>query len=131
MQLSLSVVVWCAVGGRQSLLGAMLGAIIVAGTQGALSESEAFLDTWTLIMGALFVLVVLLLPNGLASLPDLIRYQWAKASVKRNQAAAKPKAQAPTTAAETVVRRRLVRRIVAPRHGPGSVFTATVAVPDP
>ena len=44
-------------------------------------------------MGALFVLVVLLLPNGLASLPDLIRYQWAKASVKRNQAAEKSKAQ--------------------------------------
>ena len=38
VQLSLSIVVWCAVGGRQSLLGAMLGAIIVAGTQGALSS---------------------------------------------------------------------------------------------
>jgi urea transport system permease protein len=71
VQLSLSVVVWCAVGGRQSLVGAMLGAILVAGTQGALSESEAFLDTWTLVMGALFVLVVLFLPNGLASLSDL------------------------------------------------------------
>lgn len=94
VQLSLSIVVWCAVGGRQSLLGAMLGAIIVAGTQGALSESEAFLETWTLIMGALFVLVVLLLPNGLASLPDLIRYQWAKATLKRSEPAAKPRAGA-------------------------------------
>jgi urea transport system permease protein len=93
VQLSLSIVVWCAVGGRQSLLGAMLGAIIVAGTQGALSESEAFLETWTLIMGALFVIVVLLLPNGLASLPDLIRYHWAKATVKRSDPAAKAGAQ--------------------------------------
>jgi urea transport system permease protein len=81
--LSLSVVIWCAVGGRQSLLGAMLGALLVAGTQGALSESETFLETWTLIMGGLFVLVVLFLPNGLASLADIARYQWAKRSRKR------------------------------------------------
>ena len=64
--LSLSVVIWCAVGGRQSLLGAMLGAIIVAGMQGALSESKIFLETWTLIMGLLFVLVVLFMPKGIA-----------------------------------------------------------------
>lgn len=64
--LSLSVVIWCAVGGRQSLLGSVLGAILIAGMQGALSESETFLDTWTLVMGLVFVLVVLFLPQGLA-----------------------------------------------------------------
>lgn len=68
VQLSLSVVVWCAVGGRQSLVGAFLGAVLVAGMQGALSESAAFLETWTLVMGGLFVLVVLFLPTGLAGL---------------------------------------------------------------
>jgi len=75
VQLSLSIVVWCAVGGRQSLLGAMLGAILVAGVQGALSESETFLESWTLIMGGLFVLIVLFLPNGLASLVDIGRFR--------------------------------------------------------
>lgn len=69
--LSLSIVIWCAVGGRQSLLGAMIGAVLVAGMQGALSESETFLETWTLVMGAMFVLVVLFLPNGLAGLFDI------------------------------------------------------------
>lgn len=64
--LSLSVVIWVAVGGRQSLLGAVIGALLVTGVQGALSESEAFLDSWTLIMGVLFVLVVLVLPKGIA-----------------------------------------------------------------
>lgn len=64
--LSLSVVIWCAVGGRQSLLGSVIGAILIAGMQGALSESETFLDTWTLVMGLVFVLVVLFLPQGLA-----------------------------------------------------------------
>lgn len=68
VQLSLSVVVWCAVGGRQSLVGSFLGAVLVAGMQGALSESAAFLETWTLVMGILFVLVVLFLPKGLAGL---------------------------------------------------------------
>jgi len=75
--LSLSIVIWCAVGGRQSLLGAALGAMLVAGVQGALSESETFLDTWTLIMGSLFVIIVLFLPNGLAGLVGTIRSKFA------------------------------------------------------
>lgn len=78
VQLSLSIAIWCAVGGRQSLVGALLGAIVVAGMQGALSESEIFLDTWTLVMGALFVLVVLFLPNGIASIFD--RFTQRKAA---------------------------------------------------
>ena len=66
VHLSLSIVIWCAVGGRQSLIGAMLGAIIVVGIQGSLSESETFLETWTLVMGFIFVMVVLFLPKGIA-----------------------------------------------------------------
>ncbi len=76
--LSLNIVIWVAVGGRQSLLGAMLGAIIVTGVQGALSESEAFLETWTLIMGGLFVLVVLFLPKGLAGAVELLRARFGR-----------------------------------------------------
>ena len=70
VQLSLGIVIWCAVGGRQSLLGAMLGAIIVTGMQGALSESAIFLESWTLIMGFLFVVIVLFMPKGLAGLAE-------------------------------------------------------------
>lgn len=70
--LSLSVVIWVAVGGRQSLLGAMLGALIVTGVQGALSESRLFLESWTLVMGGLFVLVVLFLPKGLAGAAEMV-----------------------------------------------------------
>lgn len=71
--ISLSIVIWCAVGGRASLLGAALGAIVVTGVQGSLSETQAFLDTWSLIMGALFIIVVLFLPNGLVSLVDVMK----------------------------------------------------------
>lgn len=81
--LSLGVVIWVAVGGRQSLLGAMLGAIIVTGMQGALSESETFLETWTLVMGFLFVIIVLFLPKGLAGAAEAIsdRFFSKKATV--------------------------------------------------
>jgi urea transport system permease protein len=79
--LSLSVVIWCAVGGRQSLLGAMLGAILVTGMQGALSESEIFLETWTLLMGVVFVAVVLFLPKGLAGLAESV-LEWVVARVR-------------------------------------------------
>ena len=72
VQLSLSVVIWCAVGGRQSLVGAFIGAVVVTGMQGALSESEMFLDPWPAVMGILFVLVVLFLPKGLAGLVETV-----------------------------------------------------------
>ncbi|MCB1754261.1 MAG: urea ABC transporter permease subunit UrtC [Gammaproteobacteria bacterium] len=77
VSLSLSMVIWCAVGGRASLLAATIGAIAVNAAQGSLSES--FLDTWQLILGALFILVVLFLPNGLISIFDEIRGRRVKA----------------------------------------------------
>jgi len=76
--LSLSVVIWVAVGGRQSLLGAMLGALVVTGVQGALSESEAFLDSWTLVMGLLFVVVVLFLPKGIAGAFETVAARFGR-----------------------------------------------------
>jgi len=66
--LSLSVVIWCAVGGRQSIFGSFVGALIITAGQGSLSESETFLHTWTLIMGLVFILSVLFLPKGLAGM---------------------------------------------------------------
>lgn len=98
--LSLSIVIWCAVGGRQSLVGALIGAILIAGMQGALSESEAFLDSWTLVMGVTFVLVVLFLPNGLAGLVTLIRNRMAQSS-RRNEGATLRPALAEVSASKT------------------------------
>lgn len=66
--ISLSIVIWCAVGGRQSLMGSFLGAIIITAGQGFLSETPTFLHTWTLVMGLVFILSVLFLPKGLAGL---------------------------------------------------------------
>ena len=48
-------------------------ALLVTGVQGSLSESEAFLSTWTLVMGGLFVLIVLFMPRGLAGIVSGLR----------------------------------------------------------
>ncbi len=88
--LSLGIVIRCAVGGRQSLLGAMLGAIIVTGMQGALSESKIFLESWTLIMGFLFVVIVLFMPKGLAGVAGALMKRFSSSPPEN---AAKGKSQ--------------------------------------
>jgi urea transport system permease protein len=72
VKISLAVVIWCAVGGRQSFVGCFWGAVLINGIQGSLSETEVFLETWTLLMGLLFILVVLFLPRGLAGLSEML-----------------------------------------------------------
>ncbi|RYG90021.1 urea ABC transporter permease subunit UrtC [Loktanella sp. IMCC34160] len=60
---SLAIVIWCAVGGRESVIAAAFGAIIVNILEGRLSD--VFVEGWNLILGAGFVLVVLFMPRGL------------------------------------------------------------------
>lgn len=63
---SIEMVIFCAVGGRLSIIGAVYGALIVNWAKTALSES--FPELWLLAMGALFIGVVMAFPNGLAGL---------------------------------------------------------------
>jgi urea transport system permease protein len=65
---SISMVVWAAVGGRSSLIGAAIGAILINTIEATASESEIFQEAWKLIIGVIFVLVVLYMPRGLAGL---------------------------------------------------------------
>lgn len=67
---SISMVVWAAVGGRMSLLGAIAGAFLVNGIQSYLGDELQ--QYWMLILGGLFIGVVLFLPSGLAGLVELI-----------------------------------------------------------
>lgn len=60
---SLAIVIWCAVGGRNSLVAAALGGIIVNILEGRLSD--IFVEGWMLFLGVLFIFVVLFMPNGL------------------------------------------------------------------
>lgn len=63
---SIEMVIYCAVGGRLSILGAVYGALIVNYAKTTLSES--FPEFWLFGLGALFIGVVLVFPNGLAGL---------------------------------------------------------------
>ena len=60
---SIEMVIWVAVGGRGTLLGAILGALLVNWSKSSLSTS--FPDIWQYFLGALFIGAVLLFPTGL------------------------------------------------------------------
>ncbi len=84
---SIEMVIFCAVGGRMSIIGAVYGTLIVNWARTTFSES--FPELWLFAMGALFIAVVMVLPNGLAGLyknyvePRLVllggklKQQWA------------------------------------------------------
>jgi len=71
---SIEMVIFTAVGGRLSLIGAVYGALLV--NFGKSYFSESFADLWLYLMGALFIGVVLFLPNGLAGLFREPRQAW-------------------------------------------------------
>ncbi|MYM57566.1 ATP-binding cassette domain-containing protein [Rhodobacteraceae bacterium GS-10] len=60
------LVVWTALGGRGTVLGPVLGTIGIDYLSANLSGELPFL--WQLIIGALFVVMIIFLPNGLAAL---------------------------------------------------------------
>lgn len=61
---SIEMVIFAAVGGRMSLVGAVYGALLV--NYGKTYFSESFPDLWLFMMAALFLGVVLAFPDGLA-----------------------------------------------------------------
>jgi len=63
---SIEMVIFCAVGGRHSLVGAVFGTLLVNWAKTAFSES--FPELWLFAMGGLFIAVVLAFPRGLAGL---------------------------------------------------------------
>ena len=89
---SITMVVWAAVGGRASLLGACIGAILINIIAATVSETQSFMEAWKAIIGVLFVLVVLYLPRGLAGLAsdigERIEARLAVRSGKTGQTAA-------------------------------------------
>ena len=61
---SIEAVIWVAVGGRGTLIGAALGAIVVNYAK-TVFTSGVLAPYWLFMLGALFVLVTLLLPKGI------------------------------------------------------------------
>jgi urea transport system permease protein len=63
---SIEMVIFCAVGGRQSIVGAVAGTLLVNWAKTVFSE--AFPELWLFAMGGLFIAVVVAFPRGIAGL---------------------------------------------------------------
>jgi urea transport system permease protein len=61
---STQVVVWVAIGGRESLLGALLGAVAVAALSNYLTAITP--EYWQLVLGVIFVIVIVAFKGGVA-----------------------------------------------------------------
>jgi urea transport system permease protein len=78
---SIEMVIFAAVGGKRSLLGAVYGALLV--NTGKSLFSETFPQLWLYAMGGLFILVVMLMPNGLAGLWADYAKPWLRGAKNR------------------------------------------------
>jgi urea transport system permease protein len=68
---SIEIAVWVSVGGRGTLVGAIIGAILVNLAKTWLTGAAP--ETWLFVLGALFVLVTLVFPQGLVGLVRRLR----------------------------------------------------------
>ena len=68
---SIELVIWVAIGGRATLYGAVIGAILV--NYGKTYFTGVLPEAWLFALGGLFVLVTLFLPKGIAGLFALLR----------------------------------------------------------
>ncbi|HVR84569.1 MAG TPA: urea ABC transporter permease subunit UrtC [Planctomycetota bacterium] len=73
---SIEIAIWVAVGGRGTLVGAILGSLVVNGLKSWLTNK--YPGSWLYVLGSVFVGVVMLLPDGLISLPRRLMSLWAK-----------------------------------------------------
>jgi urea transport system permease protein len=89
---SIEMAIWVAVGGRGSLVGALVGAWLVNGGKSWLTA--AFPSAWLYALGALFVIVTLFMPKGIVGLAAQLRAMWKQ----RVSMASASKPAAPTSA---------------------------------
>jgi len=79
---SIEMVIFAAVGGRMSLVGAVYGTLLV--NAGKTLFSESFPDLWLFLMAALFIGVTMAFPMGLAGLWDeKIKPWWQRRRIER------------------------------------------------
>jgi urea transport system permease protein len=68
---SIEAVIWVAIGGRGTLFGPILGALVVNSAKSVFTAVAP--DIWLFFLGGLFVVVTLLLPQGLVGLGRMFR----------------------------------------------------------
>ncbi|MCZ2721366.1 urea ABC transporter permease subunit UrtC [Marinomonas sp. 15G1-11] len=85
---SIEIVIWVAVGGRGTLIGAIIGALLVnyAKTRFTAIMPEA----WLFALGAMFVLVTLYLPKGLMGLYDQLKTKYGTSNTESSKSNTTP-----------------------------------------
>jgi urea transport system permease protein len=97
---SIEMVIYAAVGGRMSLVGAVYGTLLV--NAGKTFFSESFPDLWLFLMAGLFIGVTMAFPMGLAGLWEShIAPWWQRRGAGRSAATAQPVAQPSAQLAQT------------------------------
>jgi urea transport system permease protein len=83
---SIEMIIWVAVGGRGTLVGAIIGALLVNFGKSILSEQ--FPAFWLFFQGAMFLIVVVAVPDGLVG---WFRRTWQELEQKgKNRSATYP-----------------------------------------
>jgi urea transport system ATP-binding protein len=85
---SIEAVIWVAIGGRGTLSGAILGAVLV--NLGKTYFTSALPSLWLYALGAIFIFVTLLLPRGIVGL-----FAWRGRATCRSHRRAGPAREAP------------------------------------
>ncbi len=78
---SLEAVVWCAVGGRGTLIGPVIGAFTVNAMKSW--ATRAYPDLWLIFLGTMFILVTVFMPRGIVGLPAQLRAIYQKRFAKK------------------------------------------------
>ena len=79
---SIEMVIYTAVGGRMSVVGAVFGTLLVNFAKTFFSEQ--YPDLWLFLMGGTFIGVVLLFPDGLAGLYERYGKPWILRTMRRS-----------------------------------------------
>ncbi|HJY47909.1 MAG TPA: urea ABC transporter permease subunit UrtC, partial [Stellaceae bacterium] len=82
---SIEIAIWVSVGGRGTLSGAIVGALLVNAAKTWLTGAAP--ETWLFVLGAMFVATTLVFPRGIVGL--LRQARWTR-----------PRAPAPVAAGE-------------------------------
>jgi len=73
---SIEAVIWVAVGGRGTLVGPIIGAVLVNFSKTVFTS--AFPELWLFALGGLFILVTLFLPRGIVGLWPIRIARWRR-----------------------------------------------------
>jgi len=96
--LSADLVIWAAVGGRGSLLGPVIGTLVVGSLTAQLRDTFQF---WEVLMAVFFIVIVLVFPKGIVGLAEPAAWLF-KARRNRSPLAA-PKSPADLSPARLVI----------------------------